>query len=333
MWAYLMKKWPEFAKFFFGDLSDEDLKRSDWASCISRETGHMDIRVNLSEDRVFVVENKIKSTPTLAQLNDYKTDLKGAFCDGVLTGIIEPIFKLDGSGWHFLSYEEIANKIAELNVEKDPIIESYVKDIRAINNLLRAIIMQNGERFPLRGDLANLVGDVSLGDVCQKLLCSNLVNYLKKNVKVAVPEGYELAIRQYYARGGGGLDCHFVKAQGAPEETAIGVSLEGHSFRRILIKRDGFTLSKVLIRGKEVLWFAPNKSKGKIAFPGDKVKERTSGMRDEKCTYEGPASDHYFMVYQYWKIGADGMSFADLADEISDTLVYAKTVIDDHPDL
>lgn len=165
----------------------------------------------------------------------------------------------------------------------------------------------------MRGDLIDQVNKVSFGDVCQKHLCSTLVNYLIKNVLVKAPSGYELVIKRYYARGGGGIDCHFVKPEKTNQKIAIGVSLEGHSFRRVLIKREGSTLANLLKCGQKMKWFSINKSNGIITFPGDDVKERATGMRSDKCTYEGPASNHYMMVYQHWRIDSSGMSFADIA--------------------
>lgn len=131
-------------------LPFEDTNRDDWESCISREQTNMDIRINISDTRVYVVENKIKSTPTEEQLEGYVEDLGTSFMGGILTGIIEPTFPLNASCWRFLSYKNIAEKIAELFTE-DPIIESYVKDLRAIDGLLSTIIKKTESSFLCTG--------------------------------------------------------------------------------------------------------------------------------------------------------------------------------------
>lgn len=336
MWACLMKKWPEFARFFFDGLSNEDLKRSDWEDCILREKSHTDIQVDLFtmvgkkrvSNRVFVIENKIKSTPTLDQLDKYQEALGDAFCGGVLTGVTAPSFDLKDSGWRFVSYKEIAGEISRLNgkYDDDPIIANYVDDLLAIDCLITGICKQNGDRFPLRKDLKKKADTVGLGDVCQKLLYSGFAKKLSEIVPA--PAGYTLVSKEYFFQGGGGVDCRFEKNSGKSSETVIGIALEGYAFRRIMQKRDAGSSKNVYDSGVAAGWFAGEKSGKTITLPEDV--ERATGMQNDYCSYQ---TKEYSFAYQYWKIPANGLSFNELAAKIKCSLEYAVKVIEKHPTL
>ena len=181
-WAWLIEyeddqKNHPFLKLF---VPDSDIVFDN----VTREEKNRDLTIYYhkkdepKESRCHIVENKLKSIPTVKQLERYEKEIeeqhKGQFKGGTLTGIEETLDLGKLNKWHFVSYDELAQAIEEIadeqKVEKDrQVIEQYIKDIANVSYVLKTAQQRLGERWLLSDeDLFNKLEEVKLGDVFLK---------------------------------------------------------------------------------------------------------------------------------------------------------------------
>ena len=203
-WAWLMRRNPYLINVFFDDLiknvevikdDDENInfKIGDNTSVrpeelVKREDNHKDIAIHF-DNKVYVIENKIKTLPYREQLLKYQYSTKG-FEKGCYTGLIDPKFKEDdvlfeinkssrtekfeNTIWHFLSYETIASKIKNellnersgkfFNYLEKSIIMQYCCDIANVNFI---ICNKLNDEFEFEADKE--LAEVQLDDVYKKI--------------------------------------------------------------------------------------------------------------------------------------------------------------------
>ena len=140
-WAWLMRRNPYLINVFFDDLIKKvEVIKDDNENfhfqinnkinvspeeLVKREDNHKDIAIHL-DNKVYVIEKKIKTLPYREQLLKYQYSTKG-FQKGCYTGLIDPEFaegkvtfeikeipytnSFKKSEWHFLNYQNISEEI------------------------------------------------------------------------------------------------------------------------------------------------------------------------------------------------------------------------------
>lgn len=130
--AWLCETYPNaaghlFARFFKQPpLTYEHLK-------VDRERNKIDLWLEYSGGEALIIENKVKSLPTLAQLQEYTAKIQNkAQTSFLLLSLTRPTFLplhettipiSDGVVWHSLTYRELASKLRDL-----------LPDITAVNS-------------------------------------------------------------------------------------------------------------------------------------------------------------------------------------------------------
>lgn len=73
-WAWLMRKYPGFINVFFENIETDGVK-------ITREEKNHDLTIHTKNNKIYIIENKIKSLPSKEQLDRYLLDMFKSYID------------------------------------------------------------------------------------------------------------------------------------------------------------------------------------------------------------------------------------------------------------
>ncbi len=118
--AWLCKMYPESVGRVFADF----LKSSP-ASCVGlkvyREQRNIDLTLEYSDGQLLIVENKVKSIPSLKQLEEYSAEFRGnSQASFLLLSLTQPSFLdagfstitlANGTIWRHISYRDLADML------------------------------------------------------------------------------------------------------------------------------------------------------------------------------------------------------------------------------
>src|SRR5574344_840402 len=257
IWGWLILNDKEFIKAFIPDfdLSLFNHGKSLWPE---REEKNRDILIwcehNDKSKCHIVIENKIKTLPSIDQLKKYTVQVKDSpFECGVLTGIGPcPIdFGNDNvlnGKWSYVSYEEISKRIkiilgkstnTVIIEHKNQILE-YCEVVDAINKILADNI--NKHENVLTYSHSNELDKLRINDVFIKHKASQFVQYLKSKkceLDPYKPAGFDFSICQGFNNGKATIDVKFSNCDDKKpndQYQLLGVQIEENQFRIIAEK-------------------------------------------------------------------------------------------------
>lgn len=121
-WAWLLEQEVEGKHPFIEVFIPDFYQNGCTFISVEREKKHVDLTITYknkaNETEVLIIENKIKSIPTKEQLMRYEEELgkQNLKITGILTGLYASLDIQELGKWSFLSYQEIAKRI--MNIQK-----------------------------------------------------------------------------------------------------------------------------------------------------------------------------------------------------------------------
>ena len=333
-WAWILEQEVEGKHPFIEVFIPDFYQNGCTFISVEREKKYVDLTITYknkaNETEVLIIENKIKSIPTKEQLIRYEEELgkQDLTITGILTGLYASLDIQDLRKWSFLSYQEIAKRI--MNIQKThptmdfaDYIKQYAEDIEVLYDLFQSKIEQNKGKY--------IIGDEDLekirySDIYVKLKGSEFMEEINKRLNF---EAYK-----DWAKPVCGLSFNHKKPtlsivfsqriNGDPtkEIGMIGVQIEGDQFRIYGgASQEGNYHEKIVI---EKLY---NCDYFKRNFSEEITKQNcTSKMRNNYCKY-GNVSAKYCHCYQYWKI--EDFSYDAIIDELMKQMKIAEEKIMD----
>ena len=333
-WAWLLEQEVEGKHPFIEVFIPDFYQNGCTFISVEREKKHVDLTITyenkVNETEVLIIENKIKSIPTKEQLIRYEEELgkKDLPITGILTGLYASLDIQELEKWSFLSYQEIAKRIMniqEVHATMDFVdyIQQYAEDIEVLYDLFQSKIEQNKGKY--------IIGDKDLekirySDIYVKLKGSEFMEEINKRLTF---EAYKDLAKPVC-----GLSFNHKKptlsivfsqridGDPAKEIGMIGVQIEGDQFRIYGgASQEGNYHEKVVIEKLyEYDYFKRN-------FAEEIEKQnRTSKMRNNYCKY-GNVAAKYCHCYQYWKI--EDFSYDAIIDELMKQTKIAEEKIKD----
>ena len=282
------------------------------------------------ETEILIIENKIKSIPTKEQLMRYEEELgkQDVAITGILTGLYASLDIQELGTWSFLSYQEIAKRIQNIQKQHATMdfadyIKQYAEDIEVLYDLFQSKMEQNKGKY--------IIGDKDLekirySDIYVKLKGSEFMEEINKRLNF---EDYK-----EWAKPVCGLSFNHKKPtlsivfsqriNGDPtkEIGMIGVQIEGDQFRIYggASQEGNYEEKTVIEKLYDCDYFKRN-------FSEEITKQnRTSKMRNNYCKY-GNVATKYCHCYQYWKI--EDFSYDVIIDELMKQMKIAEEKIKD----
>ena len=335
-----------YVELFIEDFYEKRYK----FDCITREEGNRDISIHFDNTEgakcCHVVENKIKSLPTMEQLNKYQEDVeaKHELFSGTLTGLKDTLD--DKAPWSFLSYDAIAERINTIKSDNpsdyDAWIEEYCRVVTGISGIVNTNLDAYKNKYIVVAP--EELDKIRLADIFLKLAGAWETDYF--NIKIKENES---DLKSKWGLPTADLSFHNKKTtitiiykqedDDNKEIGRLGVQLEGAQFRIYGGSSDGSSDPGILYRSFiDKNWFYE---------PGDSIREidghhtsmRGSGSKKDGtntgyCKYE--KKNEYTHIYQYWNIdnGVDietnnGVDIETIWKEVKNKLLDAKKIIDD----
>ena len=157
-WAWLLEQEVEGKHPFIEVFIPDFYQKGCTFVSVEREKKHVDLTITYknkaNETEVLIIENKIKSIPTKEQLMRYEEELgkQDLPIIGILTGLYASLDIQELGKWSFLSYQEIAKRI--MNIQKiyptmdfTDYIKQYAEDIEVLYDLFQSKMEQNKGKY------------------------------------------------------------------------------------------------------------------------------------------------------------------------------------------
>ena len=331
-WAWLLKQEVE-GKHPFIEVFIPDFYQNGCTSIsVEREKKHVDLTITYknkaNETEVLIIENKIKSIPTKEQLIRYEEELgkQDLTVTGILTGLYATLDIQDLGKWSFLSYQEIAKRI--MNIQKlhatmdfaDYILQ-YAENIEVLYDLFQNKMEQNKGKY--------IIGDEDLekirySDIYVKLKGSEFMEEINKRLTFEAYKDWSKPVCGLsFNHKKPTLSIVFsqrIDGDPAKEIGMIGVQIEGDQFRIYggASQEGDYHEETVINKLYNCDYFKRNFAE-EIAKQG-----RTSKMRNNYCKY-GKVVDKYCHCYQHWKI--EDFSHDAIIDELIKQMRIAEEKI------
>ena len=300
-----------FVNFFFSDVNTADY-------VVTRENQHRDITITFSVDGRpidYVIENKLKAVPTKKQLENYSCE------KGVLTGLSKPVFEMP-TKWHFVSYEEICQKLRSLEIKDHfikKIVYEYCNNLDDLQNILIFSLSESPNELCYEPSIIDGLKKIRVHDIFKKIKAQDFVKGCQK-----FKDKYSETINDWtyetdfgYNNGNPTISFYFSKEiktdNEKPWHNKIGVQIEGDQFRLFLVLKDHKNDETFKLGCDELNWFEKIKNK---KFLGN-----STSMRKNYCKYW----DHW--IYQYFTIDKEWQSYEKLTNEIEKQLDRVKNII------
>lgn len=323
-WAWIIEQEEgrPFINVFFPDFKLSDFKE------VKREDGNRDLVIRDVAGNEYVIENKIKSYPSLKQIEDYRC------FKGVLTGIKEPPFELPKK-WEFKSYKTIGEKLQSIarcfpEGFNRKIIEEYSKVVLAIDEIINESLNERKEYLSFETSKTSDLQSIRMLDVYKKakaddfaVRCEDLIKDIKPLIEKT---GWDCWISRSFHNGKATISFDIQKGSEKDYKGMIGVQIEDNQFRLFLgvSKEKGMHAKEIFDQGIKMGWFDStfDKKTNRTVF-GHPTK-----MSKTPCSY----SDRW--VYQYfdtWTEECDLQQYDLLKSLIDKWLKKAVEIINNDP--
>ena len=335
-WAWLFTNTSqknEYAKVFFDTID------SNCEFTVEREQGNRDITI-WQKDFAYVIENKLKSIPTVKQLQGYSSELGDRCSEAVFTGMInpyieessEPCFseKNKEKKWVFKSYRHIGDKIKEIAQKETSdkyrqLISDYAQMICDANDLLDEIIASIGKdnliiRPVTKKGEKSLLERIRLQDIVLKMNASLL---LRQDIQID-------GLTREFSFNNKKATLSF-KLKNKETGNIAGIQIEGNQYRRFLESETPYICDTIFKKAESVQWF--DKGFDRNIKPKTVFEKRTSMSPKNGNQYDVYEKPHSF-VYQYWDLDKaykpnkgelfTTVSFSEILKQLQEDLRLAK---------
>ena len=312
---------------------------------VEREKDNMDLLISFEtirgEKKFLIIENKIKSIPTLEQLEKYQIKVGDNFEKGIITGIINTLENTNE--WEFLSYSEIAKRIDLIlynlnnldNFTKN-ILQQYTKDLNHINDLVVGLNKPGLYQW----DGEKILEEIKFNDIFKKFQGCKLAKEIVKKInndkrKFVIESDWEICdpIVTFNHKNTTITTVYKSLTKEGKEKGRIGIQIEGKQFRIY----GGPSISSSSLKNADNLY---NKFI-KIGFFGEVnvtqkdnknskdnnvqllIKGHNSSMIKKYCKYQ---TETYTHIYQYWDI--EDISIEKLSNQVINNLKIIKNIIE-----
>ena len=298
-WAWLLEQEVEGKHPFIEVFIPDFYQNGCTFISVEREKKHVDLTITYknkaNETEVLIIENKIKSIPTKEQLMRYEEELgkQDLAITGILTGLYASLDIQDLGKWSFLSYQEIAKRI--LNIQKlhatmdfADYIKQYAEDI---------YVKLKGSEF--MEEINKRLTFEAYKDWA-KPVCGLSFNHKKPTLSIVFSQ----------------------RIDGDPtkEIGMIGVQIEGDQFRIYggASQEGNYHEETVINKLYDCNYFKRN-------FAEEIAKQnRTSKMKNNYCKY-GKVVDKYCHCYQHWEI--EDFNYDAIIDDLMKQMKIAEEKI------
>lgn len=323
VWCWLMKQDSAFIRVFFPAFDPE----KDKVESIQREWLNMDLVIKLANQKIYIIENKLKSLPYPEQLQKYteKAEAEGYRILGkVYTGVCDTLTKEERKDWDFISYSDIAKGIEKqlecspLSNEQKAQIREYCNNIHCMIAIVNHKLESSGDRLTYSYDTNLNDTSVRLQDLCFKLKGADFVDYLRK----AFVHDSSLKITLGFNRKNSTIDIYYeAEIESSP---ILGIQIEGTQYRRFVLQKSGDANADFLFeKYAENGWFDSNYNKAQGTVFGHPT---TMKPRDYKKYDSYKKDGESCFVYQYYDITDENNSYTDLAKQIRDDLARIRHI-------
>lgn len=345
IWAWMMRKYPETICKVFGVKISETKN-----VIIEREAQNRDITIKevISENKynVWIIENKFKSLPYAAQLEEYKkaciANENENFKRGILACIVES--KLDVADWDELVYEKILDNIENFlpNVEENDriVLKDYIDVTRITVKIIKEELEKNKDNLKLRGVDFKDYEPYRISDILRKLLAKQFVKYCKTDIIDALELDEErlIYIDTDYTNKNAIINAFIllqdkkylsednqITNKEVHYELLIGIQIQGDQFRvgvSLPTEKGGSSCDRIFDKYLKYGWFENYKKGEKIIFGRDtKMNPRKSKQYNK---YEMAKNK---FVYQYFNLDIEKEHFIDIKNLIIEYLRKAKELL------
>lgn len=322
-WAWLFTRDDgcRYAQLFFPEIISTPK--------VEREQGNRDLTLWVDNNtKAFVIENKIKSSPTKKQLDGYEEVLNKhkLFAGGVITGIVEPSFIAQCPHWKFISYNSIGKAILSIAGDKPGFDNDLIREYAEMIITLSSSILDFTGSYTnslVRWQECEEMESIRMGDICKKINADMFVQYLNQTLKPELerimPDEFELEITSGFTNKSSLIDIRYTSR--SHREFMIGIQIQGSQYRKCAERRTTTNCDKVFNEFKLAGWFTDFDPKQK---PKEIMGHDTS-LGKEFDQYIGTAEKMtYYFVYQYWNI--TDYSFEHLKEQILSDMKDATTI-------
>lgn len=321
VWCWLMKRDPAFIRVFFPAFDPE----KDKVESVQREWLNMDLVIKLANQKIYIIENKLKSLPRANQLTDYTQKTENNCVLGkVYTGVCDTLTKEERKDWNFISYLDIAERIM-MQLESSPLSNEQKAQIREYCNNIHCMIEIVTQELESSGDqliysCSDELNDpsVRLQDLCIKLKGADFVDYLRK----AFTHDSSLKITLSFNRKNSTINIYYeAEIESSP---ILGIQIEGTQYRRFVLQKTGDANADFLFeKYAEKDWFDSHfsKTQGTVFAHPTTMKPRNHKKYD---SYKKDGESCF--VYQYYDIVDENNSYTDLAKQIQDDLARIRHI-------
>ena len=139
---------------------------------ILREYNHFDICITIkdsSEPRI-LIENKVKSVPTIEQLDRYRKEVKNDSCIYILLTMTSQLHDLTGAeGWKVITYKELSDKLSKITLPNSYHLQLLKDYCEYVDNLQKIIEeFDSEERYFSSEEDTKIKLDLRIHDICGK---------------------------------------------------------------------------------------------------------------------------------------------------------------------
>lgn len=347
VWAWLIEMDKNFISVFFNDFDIAEYN----SISVSREAHNRDIIIWLTDktnqECYFVIENKIKSLPSVGQLEKYSEDLEN--CElkmAVFTGIINPFgsdaVEISGKRritWSFVSYRKIADRIRALLIRSTKLSEGdiaiayeYCKIVNYLNDILYEKIDQNANK--LIYDNAEELKDLRIYDIYAKMRGAKFMQYVESRREEFADlsdRGFKLVLAQSFHNGSATLDIRYSNwKEGCASWFLLGIQIEEYQYRFVAeCNNENYGGGKSFDELYDEM-IACGWLDGTYAGRGDMVFGKPTRMNPRKGkkynSYKNKDNSMSF-IYQYYDLGGDDTYFETLFETIKEHMSRAAAII------
>jgi hypothetical protein len=167
--AWFTEQYPESATRIFAPFCGGSGKKIK----VDREKEHKDITFTFNNGSVLIIENKVKSMPSIGQLEKYNINAP-AHTSFLLLSLARPAFALP-SPWQYMSYGDLSQMLKRevkyiRNVYHHAIICDYIMVIQALNDFIKKLTINDNDIYDFHIDLMRSeLQKIRIGDLYHKM--------------------------------------------------------------------------------------------------------------------------------------------------------------------
>ncbi len=192
--AWIANKYPErtgklFSRFLKDKSGDISIARAE------RELKKKDLHLFFTNGQELIIENKVKSIPSLEQLESYsKESLKNQ--NFLLLTLVQSRITRN-TKWSILTYAELADLMVNFysgvnDVYYKQIIQDYIFVISSLGKIVENIIVEPNDKYDFYSantdNIFEILSSLRLGSMYQRLKYQKLANRIYEKLVIIFPE-------------------------------------------------------------------------------------------------------------------------------------------------